>query len=79
MALETGLGLQSTQKLILTPRLQQAIKLLQMPRPELSQTLNDVYVLKTEGGIPEGDLTNRLKVKGVLIQAEGVTGFPDPR
>ncbi len=39
MALENRLELRLTQKLILTPQLQQAIKLLQMPHLELSQFL----------------------------------------
>lgn len=39
MALESKLELRLTQKLILTPQLQQAIKLLQMPHLELSQFL----------------------------------------
>ncbi len=39
MALEQRLELKMLQKLILTPQLQQAIKLLQMPQLELSQTL----------------------------------------
>jgi RNA polymerase sigma-54 factor len=39
MALEHRLELRLLQKLILTPQLQQAIKLLQMPQLELSQTL----------------------------------------
>lgn len=40
MALENRLDLRLSQKLILTPQLQQAIKLLQMPQLELSQVLN---------------------------------------
>jgi RNA polymerase sigma-54 factor len=40
MALESKLDLRLTQKLILTPQLQQAIKLLQMPQLELAQVLN---------------------------------------
>lgn len=40
MALESRLDLRLAQKLILTPQLQQAIKLLQMPQIELAQTLN---------------------------------------
>ena len=39
MALESRLELKLSQKLILTPQLQMAIKLLQMPQLELSQTL----------------------------------------
>ncbi len=40
MVLENRLELKLTQKLILTPQLQQAIKLLQLPQLELSQILN---------------------------------------
>jgi len=40
MALENRLELRLTQKLILTPQLQQAIKLLQLPHLELSQFLS---------------------------------------
>jgi RNA polymerase sigma-54 factor len=40
MALESRLELRLAQKLILTPQLQQAIKLLQLPHLELSQFLN---------------------------------------
>jgi len=38
-ALEHRLDLRLSQKLVLTPQLQQAIKLLQMPQLELAQTL----------------------------------------
>jgi len=44
MALEINLQLKLAQKLILTPQLQQAIKLLQMPQLELSQLLNQELV-----------------------------------
>ncbi|MEW6213664.1 MAG: RNA polymerase factor sigma-54 [Nitrospirota bacterium] len=44
MALETRLELKLAQKLILTPQLQQAIKLLQMPQLELSQILNQELI-----------------------------------
>lgn len=40
MAIEHKLELRLAQKLILTPQLQQSIKLLQLPQLELSQTLN---------------------------------------
>ena len=40
MALESRLELRLSQKLILTPQLQQAIKLLQLPHLELTQFLN---------------------------------------
>lgn len=41
MALESRLEIKLLQKLILTPQLQQAIKLLQMPQLELSQSLTN--------------------------------------
>jgi len=44
MALEVNLQLKLAQKLILTPQLQQAIKLLQMPQLELTQLLNQELV-----------------------------------
>jgi len=44
MVLENRLELKLTQKLILTPQLQQAIKLLQLPQLELSQTLNQELI-----------------------------------
>jgi RNA polymerase sigma-54 factor len=44
MAMEHRLELKMLQKLILTPQLQQAIKLLQMPQLELSQMLNNELV-----------------------------------
>jgi RNA polymerase sigma-54 factor len=44
MALEGRLELRTAQKLILTPQLQQAIKLLQLPYLELSQFLNQELI-----------------------------------
>lgn len=44
MALESRLELRVSQKLILTPQLQQAIKLLQLPHLELSQFLNQELI-----------------------------------
>jgi RNA polymerase sigma-54 factor len=44
MAMESRLDLRLSQKLILTPQLQQAIKLLQMPQLELVQTLNNELI-----------------------------------
>lgn len=44
MALENKLELRLSQKLVLTPQLQQAIKLLQMPQLELSQTLSQELI-----------------------------------
>ncbi|MCE5313204.1 MAG: RNA polymerase sigma-54 factor [Nitrospiraceae bacterium] len=44
MALENRLDLRLSQRLILTPQLQQAIKLLQMPQLELAQALNQELI-----------------------------------
>ena len=44
MALESRLELRLSQKLILTPQLQQAIKLLQLPNLELAQFLNQELI-----------------------------------
>lgn len=44
MALEQRLEVKLLQKLILTPQLQQAIRLLQMPQLELTQTLNNELI-----------------------------------
>jgi len=44
MALESRLELRLSQKLVLTPQLQMAIKLLQMPQLELQQALNQELV-----------------------------------
>lgn len=44
MALENRLDLRLSQRLILTPQLQQAIKLLQMPQLELAEVLNQELV-----------------------------------
>ena len=44
MALENRLDLRLSQRLVLTPQLQQAIKLLQMPQLELAQVLNQELV-----------------------------------
>ena len=44
MALESRLELKLSQKLVLTPQLQMAIKLLQMPQLELSQTISQELI-----------------------------------
>ena len=44
MALEQRLDVKLMQKLVLTPQLQQAIKLLQMPQLELAATLNNEMI-----------------------------------
>lgn len=60
MELHHKLEMKMLQKLVLTPQLQQAIKLLQMPQLELSQTLTNELVENpfleeaAEGDLPEG-------------------------
>ncbi|MBF0317362.1 MAG: RNA polymerase sigma-54 factor, partial [Nitrospirae bacterium] len=44
MALETRLEARLTQKLVLTPQLQLAIKLLQLPQLELTQAINQEMI-----------------------------------
>ncbi|KJR40151.1 RNA polymerase sigma factor 54, partial [Candidatus Magnetoovum chiemensis] len=44
MALETRLETKLSQKLVLTPQLQQAIKLLQLPQLELSEAINQELI-----------------------------------
>ena len=39
MEMKFGLHMRQTQRLVMTPRLQQALKLLQMPTQELQQVL----------------------------------------
>ena len=49
MALEVKLDVRLRQQLVMTPQLQQAIKLLQLSRLELSQTLSQELVEKARG------------------------------
>jgi RNA polymerase sigma-54 factor len=77
MALEQRLEVKLMQKLILTPQLQQAIKLLQLPQLELSQTLNQELIQNPfleestdeEGSPAEGSNT--------VTEDEPVEGQPD--
>ncbi|MBN1881782.1 MAG: RNA polymerase factor sigma-54 [Deltaproteobacteria bacterium] len=80
MAQELRQELKLAQKLVLTPQLQQAIKLLQLTRLELrehiSQELTENPVLEetleaSDGGSAEESLVEK------LIQDDGVYGFPD--
>jgi RNA polymerase sigma-54 factor len=73
MALESRLELKLTQKLVLTPQLQMAIKLLQMPQLELSQTLTqelteNPFLEETTDIISDDDLS--FEEKESLEQAE---------
>ena len=67
MALEQKLSLKLSQKLVMTPSLQQAIKLLQMTRMELQQTLTKELVenpVLEEGEEPEEDETVPAETEG---------------
>ncbi|BCB96959.1 RNA polymerase sigma-54 factor [Dissulfurispira thermophila] len=85
MALESRLDLKLSQKLILTPQLQQAIKLLQMPQIELAQTLNNELVenpfLEEEIEEPEmdgqivEDIGASVSVDDTEIPLEGLMNF----
>lgn len=85
MALESRLDLRLAQKLILTPQLQQAIKLLQMPQLELAQTLNNELIenpfLEEEFEEPEmeehtvEDATPSVAVDDAEMPLEGLMNF----
>lgn len=61
MALEIKQGLRLSQQLVMTPQLQQAIKLLQLNRMELMEVVNQELVenpvLEELGEVPEGEPT----------------------
>lgn len=81
MALENRLELKLAQKLVLTPQLQMAIRLLHMPQLELSQTLNEEL---TENPLLEEsmdfltaeDLTPEEKDSYDVAEAEDDTEMP---
>jgi RNA polymerase sigma-54 factor len=85
MALESRLDLRLAQKLILTPQLQQAIKLLQMPQLELAQTLNNELIenpfLEEEFEEPETeehtveDTTSSIATDDAEMPLEGLMNF----
>ncbi|WP_333655181.1 RNA polymerase factor sigma-54 [Dissulfurispira sp.] len=85
MALESRLDLRLAQKLILTPQLQQTIKLLQMPQLELAQTLNNELIenpfLEEEFEEPEmeehtiEDTTPSIAADDAEIPLEGLMNF----
>jgi RNA polymerase sigma-54 factor len=64
MALEARLDIRLSQKLILTPQLQQAIKLLQMPQLELAAALNQ-------------ELIENPFLEEVAEEKEGETGYEE--
>jgi RNA polymerase sigma-54 factor len=69
MALESRLDLRLTQKLILTPQLQQAIKLLQMPQLELAQVINQELI---ENPFLE-EISEESEIEGYSEEEEKVT------
>lgn len=75
MALELKQSLRLSQQLVMTPQLQQAIKLLQLSRMELSevitQELMENPILEEQGEVSEGESTATAEE----LQAEGA---PDP-
>lgn len=86
MALESRLDLKLSQKLILTPQLQQAIKLLQMPQLELAQTLNNELIEnpfleeeieepEIEEQIFEETTTSSIDVDDTEMPLEGLMNF----
>ena len=77
MALEQKLSLKLTQKLVMTPSLQQAIKLLQMTRMELQATLTKELVenpILEEGEEPEEEEERPQEAEG---EAEGTAEEPE--
>jgi RNA polymerase sigma-54 factor len=86
MAFDTRLELKLSQKLVLTPQLQQAIKLLQLTQVELSQAINeemlenpflDDAVEETEASIAEKEdiPENTLENVELEIPTEGLVSF----
>ncbi len=80
MALEGRLELRIAQKLILTPQLQQAIKLLQLPYLELSQFLNQELIenplLEESDEIPVEESTSEEKESLEIEEAHEDTEAP---
>ena len=67
MALELRQSLKMTQQLVMTPQLQQAIKLLQLSRPELLESINSelmenpvLEMNEGQGEQPEGDQSDEV-------------------
>lgn len=80
MAQELRQELKLAQKLVLTPQLQQAIKLLQLTRLELrehiNQELTENPVLEETLEVPDGGSAEESLIDK-LIQDDGAYGFPD--
>ncbi|MEO5358705.1 MAG: RNA polymerase factor sigma-54 [Nitrospirae bacterium YQR-1] len=91
MALETRLETRLSQKLILTPQLQMAIKLLQLPQLELTQAINmeiienpfleehtdDLYQGESDGGLntDHNEHTGNADKTDSEVTMEGLTSF----
>ena len=69
MALEQKLNLRLSQRLVMTPSLQQAIKLLQMSRLELQEVLTQEVV---EGARALGGKGGSVTIDGLTINVPGV-------
>jgi RNA polymerase sigma-54 factor len=81
MALENRLELRLAQKLILTPQLQQAIKLLQLPHLELSEFLNqelveNPFLDESADEIPAEELTPEERDSIEVEDSDEDTGAP---
>ncbi len=79
MALELKQNLKLTQQLVMTPQLQQAIKLLQLSRADLIETINDELesnpVLEEEGA---GDPSNIDMARSDDLRSDGLAGDEHP-
>lgn len=82
MALEQKLSLKMSQKLVMTPSLQQAIKLLQMTRLELegvlTQELVENPVLEENSDVPDEPEAERAEAEAVAATAEPEPDREDP-
>lgn len=72
MAMDTRLDLRLTQKLVMTPQLQMAIKLLQLSRLELDQAINQELmenpVLEESPDIDDGELAAEVAVEEAIAK-----------
>jgi len=75
MALELKQSLRLSQQLVMTPQLQQAIKLLQLNRMELAELINQELV---ENPVLEESTDEGTAIEGVPAQQEDVAGEGDP-
>ncbi len=82
MALEQKLSLKMSQKLVMTPSLQQAIKLLQMTRLELegvlTQELVENPVLEENSDVPDEPEAERAEAEAVAATTDPEPSAEDP-